>query len=183
MLLLSSHPHWVALALKPPAWKPGEPKKTTRRHLHLYIHLQPPARVPDPGLGVGLLVQEHCPCPSPWPCAQPKLRGPVCQHWPLLADSQNWSHSTGRCASPGRPAPILRQSSASPFLRWAVSSSGSHQHPSPSNPSESWRKPPQASTEIPCPLDTGMARRGHRSHMEIGRGDEQDTRSPLNPRN
>lgn len=105
MLLLSSHPHWVALALKPPAWKPGEPKKTTRRHLHLYIHLQPPARVPDPGLGVGLPGAGALPLSLPMALCPAQAEGPslpalaiACRHPKLEPRHREMRFSRQTCS-------------------------------------------------------------------------------------
>lgn len=154
-----SRPHRAALAPKPRARRAGERKKARRGHPHLCIHLQPPARVRDPRFGCrASWGTSTAPAPGLVPSPSGGSRFAGTGH--RLQETQK--RSRGRRASPGRPVSILRQSLASSFLRQNVSSSGPHQRPSLSNPSESRRKPPRASTAIPCPSDTGTAGGDHR---------------------
>jgi len=147
---------------KPPAWGLGERKKVRMGHPHLYIHLQP-----RPLIRVQVFLGR---------------RVLVCRHRPSLAETQKRSQDTGRCASPGRPAPVLRWSSASEVKHFQLRTSVNHggNHPRPAQRSLVRQTRGRQRETIGCRRSPTMGSKSSRSRR--AGGDAPGARSPFEPR-
>lgn len=146
-----SRPHRVALASKPPAWRPGKHKKRAS---------PPPHPSPTAGKGARPLICAwgflgHKRCPSLRPHVQSEQKVPVCWNQPSLGDPK---------AEPGHGQMRFSRQTCSHFkanFSFTVSKTEHFQlRTSPATP-ESRRKPPQPRPAILCPSDMATAARHH----------------------